>query len=141
MKFGQSSIAWPIAADDFEFEAADNAGTTCIGAFFEVDNTGTTAPAWIVGDTFLKNVYAAFQYDPPAVGFAKLSPTALAMNGAAGAAPSATIGSVQAAVSATGTLDPAKNRESNAALRGVAGGAGVGLLTAAAAALLAGLLL
>ncbi|KAI0728027.1 aspartic peptidase domain-containing protein [Fomitopsis betulina] len=140
MKFGQSTTAWPIAADDFEFEAANNAGTTCIGAFFEVDNTGTTAPAWIVGDTFLKNVYAAFQYDPPAVGFAKLSPTALAMNGAAGAAPSPTIGSVQAAVSATGSLDPAKNRESNAAQRGV-GGIGAGFVSAAAVAVLAVLML
>lgn len=76
MKFGQSSIAWPIAADDFEFEAADNAGTTCIGAFFEVDNTGTTAPAWIVGDTFLKNVYSVFRQTPAAVGFAALSTNA-----------------------------------------------------------------
>ena len=139
MTFGSSSVSWPISNADFLLMQASS--TECVGAFFSLDTTGTSAPPWIVGDTFLKNVYAAFQYDPPAVGFAKLSPTALAMNGAAGAAPSATIGSVQAAVSATGTLDPAKNRESNAAQRGVAGGAGVGLLTAAAAALLAGLLL
>ncbi|KAH9829970.1 aspartic peptidase domain-containing protein [Rhodofomes roseus] len=140
LKFGNSAIAWPISSDDFEFEAADSSGTTCIGAFFEVDNTGTTAPAWIVGDTFLKNVYSVFRYNPPAVGFAQLSPTALAMNGARGAAPSATIGSVQAAVSATGTVDTGANRASSAASR-AGSGVGVGLLSAASAALLASLLL
>ncbi|KAH9931920.1 acid protease [Fomitopsis serialis] len=140
LKFGSSSIAWPIASDDFEFEAADQAGKTCIGAFFEVDNTGTTAPAWIVGDTFLKNVYSVFKYNPPSVGFAQLSAAALGMNGASAPAPSATIGSVQAAVSATGTTTKGANRTSNAAAR-VEGGLGVGFLSAAAAALLASMLL
>ena len=139
MRFGDSSISWPISNADFLLMQVSR--STCVGGFFSLDTSGTSAPPWIVGDTFLKNVYAAFQYDPPAVGFAKLSPTALAMNGAVAPAPSATIGSVQAAVSATGTLDPAKNRESNAARRVVGGGVGVGLASAAAAALLAGFLL
>lgn len=38
----------------------------------EDDSTG--GPSWIVGDTFLKNVYSVFRYDNPrAVGFAELS--------------------------------------------------------------------
>lgn len=28
---------------------------------------------WVVGDTFLKNVYSVYRYDPPAVGFATLT--------------------------------------------------------------------
>ncbi|KZT72002.1 acid protease [Daedalea quercina L-15889] len=140
LKFGDSSISWPISSDDFEFESADSSGSTCIGAFFEVDNTGTTAPAWIVGDTFLKNVYSVFKYDPPSVGFAKLSSTALAMNGVSAPAPSATIGSVQAEVSATGTVDTGANRESSAALP-MRSSVGVGLLTVVATTLFASLLL
>ncbi|KAE9406293.1 acid protease [Gymnopus androsaceus JB14] len=73
---------------------------TCMGAFFAIE-TGGGAPAWIVGDTFLKNVYSVFRYTPPSVGFAQLSATALAMNGVNSAAPTATIGS--AAATATGS--------------------------------------
>ncbi|OSX63849.1 hypothetical protein POSPLADRAFT_1054482 [Postia placenta MAD-698-R-SB12] len=114
LKFGSSSIAWPISAADFEFTSTTD-GQTCIGAFFEVDNSGTTAPPWIVGDTFLKNVYSVFSYNPPAVGFARLSDTALAMNGKAAAAPSPTIGSVAAAVSAT-SVSTGTDRVSGAAV-------------------------
>jgi cathepsin D len=47
-----------------------------------------------------KNVYSVFRYSPASVGFATLSSTALAMNGAGGAIPSATIGAVTATVTA-----------------------------------------
>ena len=54
----------------------------CLGAFFSLEEGSTTVeganpsdgPAWIIGDTFLKNVYSIFRYDNPrAVGFAQLS--------------------------------------------------------------------
>ncbi|KZT07401.1 aspartic peptidase A1 [Laetiporus sulphureus 93-53] len=135
-KFGSSSNSWSVSPDDFEFEQANEDGSECIGAFFVIDNAGTSAPAWIVGDTFLKNVYAAFQYDPPAVGFAALSETAHAMNGAVASAPSATIGSVQAAVSATGSVDTS-DTSGAASVRG----AGLGLVSVAASVIVAGLLL
>lgn len=45
-----------------------------------------------------KNVYSVFRYDPPSVGFAALSETALAMNGVNAVIPSATIGASIAAV-------------------------------------------
>lgn len=50
-----------------------------------------------------KNVYSVFRYNPPSVGFAELSDTALALNGADGPVPSATIGSAAATLSATST--------------------------------------
>ncbi|PCH44056.1 acid protease [Wolfiporia cocos MD-104 SS10] len=115
LKFGSSSIAWPISTADFKYTTASGNGNTCIGSFFVVDNSGTTAPAWIVGDTFLKNVYSVFRYNPPSVGFAALSETALSMNGAVGTAPSPTIGSVAAAVSATSTQIGADRSSSGAA--------------------------
>jgi cathepsin D len=97
MSFGGKN--WPISDADFQVTQLTN--EQCLGAFFEL-TTGGSAPAWIVGDTFLKNVYSVFRYDPPSVGFAQLSKEALALNGAPGTAPSATIGSAAAIVSATG---------------------------------------
>ena len=44
--------------------------STCVGGFFALDTSGTSAPPWIVGDTFLKNVYSVFRASPPSVGFA-----------------------------------------------------------------------
>jgi len=29
---------------------------------------------WLLGDTFLKNVYSVYRYDPPSVGFAPIAP-------------------------------------------------------------------
>jgi cathepsin D len=93
-------------------------GNMCIGAFFEL---GSSTPAWIIGDTFLvslrgspfwstriltfslqKNVYSVFRYNPPSVGFAELSATALAMNAPGGNVPTATIGSVVATATGGG---------------------------------------
>lgn len=105
MSFGGQS--WPISNADFQAEQLND--ETCMGAFFSL-STGGNAPAWIVGDTFLKNVYSVFRYNPASVGFAQLSETALAMNGVSNAAiPSATVGSAAATVSATST----GSRESN----------------------------
>lgn len=48
----------------------------CAGGIFDIGTTIGNAqgvPSWIVGDTFLKNVYTVFQANPPAVGFAQLA--------------------------------------------------------------------
>lgn len=115
--------SWSISPADFELARLMH--DTCLGALFEI-TSGGSAPAWIVGDTFLvrdafgplftlfpmltllmllqKNVYSVFRYSPAAVGFAELSTLALSMNGAQDAAvPSATIGSSAAMVMATGS--------------------------------------
>ncbi|KAG1728147.1 aspartic peptidase domain-containing protein [Suillus paluster] len=95
ISFGGPS--WPISPADFRLTSISS--SQCIGAFFEL-STGGSAPTWIIGDTFLKNVYSVFRYNPAAVGFAALSNTALAMNGVNAAPPSATIGSVSASATA-----------------------------------------
>ncbi|KAF7770563.1 hypothetical protein Agabi119p4_6537 [Agaricus bisporus var. burnettii] len=97
--FGNSSQTWPISSDDFKLSELDQG--QCLGAFFELSGGGS-APPWIIGDTFLKNVYSVFRYDPPSVGFANLSSTAISMNGVTGPVPSSTQGSTVATVSATG---------------------------------------
>ncbi|KAH9942250.1 aspartic peptidase domain-containing protein [Epithele typhae] len=96
MKFGASSVSWPVSSSDFIFEQLD--GENCVGAFFALDTSGTTAPPWIIGDTFLKNVYSVFRASPAAVGFAALSDAATAQNGKQGPTPVPTVG-VQATVS------------------------------------------
>lgn len=64
--------------------------SSCLAALFSLD-LGGSGPDYVVGDTFLKNVFAAFQYSPAAVGFAALKSTAGAQtvattSGAVGAA-------------------------------------------------------
>ena len=86
MKFGSSSISWPISNADFNLMQASS--TQCVGAFFSLDTTGTSAPPWIVGDTFLKNVYSVFRASPGAVGFAELSGAASAGTPGAGSSGS-----------------------------------------------------
>jgi len=97
MNFGGRS--WPISPSDFKLTQVSD--SQCVGAFFEME-TGSNAPSWIVGDTFLKNVYSVFRFNPPSIGFATLSSTATAQNDVNGVVPTPTIGSV-VVVSATST--------------------------------------
>lgn len=50
-----------------------------------------------------KNVYSVFRYQPPSVGFAQLSSTAMDSSGASVAVPSPTLASTAATVSASST--------------------------------------
>lgn len=119
---------WSISPADFRLARLTQ--RECLGAFFEIDSGGSSAPSWIVGDTFLKNVYSVFRYSPASVGFANLSAVALAQNGdASGAVPSATIGSSAARVSATGSMLPKAHRSAGIKI-------GCGLLYATSASLL-----
>ncbi|KAG2039952.1 aspartic peptidase domain-containing protein [Suillus americanus] len=109
LSFGGTT--WSISPADFAF--TQTSSTECIGAFFEA-STGTGSPTWIIGDAFLKNVYSVFRYDPASIGFASLSSVAIAENGAGGTVPSATIGTVSAAV--TNTSDAPRRHALSASL-------------------------
>lgn len=70
--------AYTIAPDDFNVGAIDVSGTMCLGSVFAVDSNSSTSksstsPAWIIGDSFLKNVYTVFRSSGSnsAVGFAR----------------------------------------------------------------------
>jgi len=97
-----SSKTWTIDPADFLLMRSSN--TMCVGAFFSISLSGS-GPSWIVGDTFLKNVYSVYRYNPPSVGFANLSSNALAQNALGGSLPSATIGTSPVTASST----PSKN--------------------------------
>jgi len=88
MSFGGQ--AWPINPLDFNAGQVNSGrNPLCLGAVFDL-SLGTnnmpdsSTPTWVVGDTFLKNVYSVFRSSPPSVGFAQLS-TAAGGTGTGGA--------------------------------------------------------
>ena len=100
LKFGSSNIAWAISPEDI---IVQQVGDTCIGGFFAIDTSGTSAPPWIVGDVFLKNVYSVFRANPAAVGFATLSSEANGLS-ALGNPPSPTVGVAATVSGGSGTI-------------------------------------
>ncbi|KAJ8585200.1 acid protease [Rhizopogon salebrosus TDB-379] len=95
VEFNFGGISWSMSPADFTHTQISS--SQCIGAFF-TSTIGQGGPSWIIGDAFLKNVYSVFRFNPPSVGFAALSATAIAQNGIKAAVPSATIGAVAAEV-------------------------------------------
>ncbi|KAF8972676.1 aspartic peptidase A1 [Flammula alnicola] len=103
LSFG-GTRTWTISPADFQLSRLTR--STCLGAFFEL-STGSSAPSWIIGDTFLKNVYSVFRYQPLSVGFAQLSPAALAEDNSNTPVPSATIGSATTVSASAGSRQSA----------------------------------
>lgn len=79
MAFGGK--AWPINPDDMNLGRVSTGSSMCAGGIFDL-NAGSSIgegggnPNWVVGATFLKNVYSVFRYQPAAIGFAQLSDAA-----------------------------------------------------------------
>ncbi|KAG2341142.1 acid protease [Suillus weaverae] len=79
MSFGGST--WTINSADMNLGSVPSAvsGTTtqmCAGGIFDIGTSvgsGSGIPTWIIGDTFLKNVYSVFRANPAAIGFAQLA--------------------------------------------------------------------
>jgi len=104
MNFGGTT--WPISSQDFILSQNSTSGF-CLAAVFiltegtssgdaDVDNLN---PDWVVGDTFLKNVYSVFRNTPPSVGFAELSTAAGGSGTTSGTSPSSS--ATSAAMSTT----------------------------------------
>ncbi|KAK0225389.1 aspartyl protease [Armillaria fumosa] len=91
MSFGGKS--WPINSQDMNLGPVTAGSNMCLGGIFDLTAgsnipEGTGNPGWVVGATFLKNVYSVFRdSNPPAIGFAQLS-SAAGGSGTPGAAPS-----------------------------------------------------
>jgi len=144
LKFGGTDYS--INSVDFS-RPADSSGTTCLGSFFPIDLNGNTVQ-WIVGDSFLKNVYSVYRSQPPAVGFATVK------EGGGGGGGGSTTGSGGGPTSTKNTSPTrtAKNgggptNSSNAAIQGAqialfsgkSGSIASGLVVMGAAALLGGM--
>ncbi|TEB37333.1 acid protease [Coprinellus micaceus] len=85
---GPSDDVARICPDDMNLGPVTSTGQQCAGAIFDLTMgsnipVGSGNPGWIVGATFLKNVYSVFRADPPSIGFAELSTQA----GGSGTAP------------------------------------------------------
>jgi cathepsin D len=97
ISFGGQS--WSISPADFLM--AQISVNQCVGSIFVL--TGSSfGPGWVVGDTFLKNVYSVFRANPPSIGFAALAPgveSSVTENGV----PTPTIGLASVSVSVTGS--------------------------------------
>ena len=84
MAFGGKS--WPIDAQDMNFGRVSTTSDICLGGIFDL-TAGTSIgggggnPNWVVGGTFLKNVYSVFRSQPAAIGFAQLSEAASRSSG------------------------------------------------------------
>lgn len=92
---------WPISSNDMNLGevSINSAGTPmCVGGIFDIGSTigtGSGVPSWIVGDTFLKNVYTVFRANPASVGFATLASglnTTPSGSGSSGASPASITG-------------------------------------------------
>jgi len=76
MAFGGKS--WPINSDDMNLGQVSASSNICAGGVFDLTagssiGAGGGNPNWVVGATFLKNVYSVFRSQPAAIGFAELS--------------------------------------------------------------------
>ncbi|CAK5280395.1 unnamed protein product [Mycena citricolor] len=97
---------WPIDPADMNLGPGSKKGM-CVGSIFDLTagsaiSPGPGTPTWVVGDTFLKNVYTVFRSSPAAVGFAQLSAAAGGGSGTPGAGPAGTGSSSSGSTSNTG---------------------------------------
>jgi len=71
MQYG--GLSYQISAADMNLGQFIRGSSMCTGAFFQMDMSSQSPISWIVGASFLKNVYSIYRYDPTAIGFAALS--------------------------------------------------------------------
>ncbi|KAI0823444.1 acid protease [Trametes gibbosa] len=72
ISFSWGGKQWAITADNFNLGETETGSGKCVGALAGQD-IGLGSNVWLLGDSFMKNVYTAFSFDDDAVGFAALS--------------------------------------------------------------------
>ncbi|TCD70579.1 Type I transmembrane sorting receptor [Steccherinum ochraceum] len=70
--FSWGGTSWSISADNFNLGLVAAGSSFCLGALAGVD-MGLGTNVWLLGDSFMKNVYTAFDVGNKAVGFATLA--------------------------------------------------------------------
>ncbi|RDX54914.1 acid protease [Lentinus brumalis] len=70
--FSWGGKQWTISADNFSLGETSSGSGKCVGALAGQD-IGLGSNVWLLGDSFMKNVYTAFSFDQDAVGFAALA--------------------------------------------------------------------
>jgi len=108
LKFGGTDYS--IHTSDFS-RSTNLPGNICFGSFFAI-NLNSDAVQWIIGDSFLKNVYSVYRSQPPAVGFATVK------EGGGGGGTTASNGSPTSTKSRSPTRSSGAMRSSGAAVQG-----------------------
>ncbi|KAJ7456903.1 acid protease [Mycena latifolia] len=70
--FNWGGSDWAISADNINLGTTEDGSSLCVGALAGQD-LGLGNDVWLLGDSFMKNVYTAFDFDQKAVGFAELA--------------------------------------------------------------------
>ncbi|KAI0759837.1 acid protease [Trametes elegans] len=70
--FSWGGKKWEISADNFSLGETESGSGKCVGAIAGQD-IGLGEGVWLLGDSFMKNVYSVFSFDDDAVGFAALA--------------------------------------------------------------------
>ncbi|KAJ7782498.1 acid protease [Mycena maculata] len=114
MSFGGE--VWPIDPTDLNI-GEGTSPSSCLGGIFDLtqgsDITASPGtPTWVVGDTFMKNVYTVFQESPLQIGFAQLSDAAGGGSGTPGEA-AATNSAATGASTASATTTPDNHSDSD----------------------------
>ncbi|KAG1725280.1 aspartic peptidase domain-containing protein [Suillus paluster] len=117
MSFGGTN--WAINSLDMNIGSVPASALTsttqtqmCAGGIFDIGTSiggGSSSPTWIIGDTFLKNVYSVFRANPPAVGFAQLASGLSTSTGTASANSPAKATSVSPTSSSTSSSGSGAN--------------------------------
>ncbi|OCF56098.1 endopeptidase [Kwoniella mangroviensis CBS 10435] len=71
IQFG--GLSYSMSNADMNLGSFTRDSSMCTGAFFAMDLSSQSPIQWIVGASFLKNVYSTFRYNPSAIGFAQLA--------------------------------------------------------------------
>ncbi|KAH9922356.1 acid protease [Epithele typhae] len=69
--WGPTGKAWAVSKNNFSLGVTRAGSTWCVGALAGQD-FGLGSNVWLLGDSFMKNVYTAFSFAQNSVGFAKL---------------------------------------------------------------------
>ncbi|KAI0335089.1 acid protease [Cubamyces sp. BRFM 1775] len=72
VSFSWGGKQWQISAANFNLGETSSGSGKCVGALAGQD-IGLGNNVWLLGDSFMKNVYTAFSFDDDAVGFAQLA--------------------------------------------------------------------
>ncbi|QRV98135.1 aspartyl protease [Ceratobasidium sp. AG-Ba] len=69
--FNFGGVSFAMSSDTLSIGTTDDTGAMCVGSIMATDSVPQNA--WIVGDSFMKNVYTVFDADNSQVGFANLA--------------------------------------------------------------------
>ncbi|KAJ4477578.1 aspartic peptidase domain-containing protein [Lentinula lateritia] len=72
VSFSWGGDSFTISADNFNLRTTSSGASTCVGAL-AAEDLGLGDSAWLLGDSWMKNVHTVFSFSKTAVGFANLA--------------------------------------------------------------------